>query len=83
MAVETKEEKSSFSMLEANRAAKEKAAFRGPQGFTPYAERVNGRIAMMGFFTGLVTEIVSGKTINEQMFIMFSPITNLVSSLLN
>lgn len=54
-----------------------------PQGFTSYAEKVNGRIAMMGFFIGLVTEIVSKDhvTIGQQMLIMFSPIVNLIHAL--
>ena len=50
------------------------AEFRGPQGWTPYAERVNGRMAQLGFVIGLVTEIVSGKPISEQILVMFSPL---------
>ena len=89
MALQTKEKQtqkqktSSFSRTEDNRRAKLAAEDRGPQGFTPYAERVNGRIAQMGFVIGLITELASGKTINEQILIMFSPLTNLVVSLLH
>ena len=50
------------------------AEFRGPQGWTPYAEKVNGRLAQLGFVIGLVTEIVSGKPISEQILVMFSPL---------
>lgn len=48
--------------------------YRGPQGWTPYAEKVNGRLAQFGFVIGLVTEIVSGKPISEQILLMFSPL---------
>ena len=50
------------------------AEYRGPQGWTPYAEKVNGRMAQLGFVIGLVTEIVSGKPISEQILVMFSPL---------
>ena len=50
------------------------AEYRGPQGWTPYAEKVNGRLAQLGFVIGLVTEIVSGKPISEQILVMFSPL---------
>lgn len=63
------------------RRAKKGAEYRGPQGFTPYAERVNGRIAQLGFAIGLVTEIVSGKPIGEQILIMFSPLVHAASEL--
>lgn len=72
-----------FNRFEEDRAAKIESEYRGPQGFTPYAERVNGRMAMIGFFIGLVTEIFSGKPIGEQMLIMFSPLTNTVAALLH
>ena len=54
--------------------ARRESEYRGPQGFTAYAEKVNGRMAQLGFVIGLVTEIASGKTIGEQMEIMFSPL---------
>lgn len=50
------------------------AEYRGPQGWTAYAEKVNGRMAQLGFVIGLVTEIVSGKPIGEQILVMFSPL---------
>ena len=50
------------------------AEYRGPQGWTAYAEKVNGRLAQLGFVIGLVTEIVSGKPIGEQILVMFSPL---------
>eukprot|EP00178_Gracilaria_changii_P011050 TRINITY_DN3178_c0_g1_i1.p2 TRINITY_DN3178_c0_g1~~TRINITY_DN3178_c0_g1_i1.p2 ORF type:complete len:132 (-),score=23.68 TRINITY_DN3178_c0_g1_i1:81-476(-) len=85
MALETKEKpkvtQSPFRTLEANRAAKVDSAYRGLQGFTPYAEKVNGRLAQLGFVIALVTELVSGKGINEQILIMFSPLIHVVESL--
>ena len=48
--------------------------YRGPQGWTPYAEKVNGRMAQLGFVIGLVTEIASGKPIGDQILVMFSPL---------
>ena len=78
---DSKTKSPSFSRLEANKAAKEAAAYRGPQGFTPYAEKVNGRLAQMGFVIGLITEIVSGKPMGEQMLIMFGPLTHALQSL--
>lgn len=83
MAVEAPEKPktSSFSRLEANRSAKIDSEYRGPQGFTPYAEKVNGRLAQLGFVIGLVTEIVSGKPIGQQMLIMFSPLTHALTAL--
>eukprot|EP00178_Gracilaria_changii_P001948 TRINITY_DN1284_c0_g2_i1.p4 TRINITY_DN1284_c0_g2~~TRINITY_DN1284_c0_g2_i1.p4 ORF type:complete len:127 (+),score=18.19 TRINITY_DN1284_c0_g2_i1:646-1026(+) len=84
MALETKDKtdtaQSPFRSLEANRAAKAESEYRGPQGFTPYAEKVNGRLAQLGFVIGLVTEIVSGKGINEQILIMFSPLVHLLQN---
>lgn len=73
---------SNFSRLESSRAAKLDSEYRGPQGFTPYAEKVNGRVAQMGFVIGLITEIVSGKPIGQQMLIMFSPLTHALQSVL-
>ncbi|PXF42753.1 hypothetical protein BWQ96_01907 [Gracilariopsis chorda] len=81
MALGTKspdKEKSTFTSIEDNRVAKLESEYRGPQGFTPYAEKVNGRLAQMGFLIGLITEIITGKGINEQILIMFSPLTRLL-----
>mmetsp|Transcript_11733 Transcript_11733/g.28615 ORF Transcript_11733/g.28615 Transcript_11733/m.28615 type:complete len:116 (+) Transcript_11733:423-770(+) len=47
------------SIQEENRKAKEAAEYRGPQGFTSYSEKVNGRMAMIGFVVGLMTEIIN------------------------
>ncbi|PXF40514.1 hypothetical protein BWQ96_09795 [Gracilariopsis chorda] len=70
--------KSTFTSIEDNRAARLDSEYRGPQGFTPYAEKVNGRLAQMGFLIALITEIITGKGINEQILIMFSPLTRLL-----
>ena len=72
---------SRFNKTSANRKAKIDAEYRGPQGFTPYAEKVNGRLAQLGFVIGLITEIF-GKghpTIVQQIGIMGSPITHFFS----
>lgn len=58
MKSETGEKKESpYKKLEENVQAKKNAEYRGPQGFTPYAELVNGRLAMIGFFTMIVAEL--------------------------
>lgn len=69
-----------FKTLDKNRSAKYKSAYRGPQGFTPYAETINGRAAAMGFVIGLVVEIVTGKTMGQQIMFIFSPVTNIVEN---
>lgn len=71
-----------FKTIEENRTAKAASEYRGPQGFTPYAEKVNGRLAQLGFVIGLVTEILTGKGMAQQMLIMFSPLTHAVENLL-
>jgi hypothetical protein len=67
-----------FSRTEQNRLAKLSAEDPSSQaGFTMYAEKVNGRLAQMGFVIGLATEILSKDhvTIADQILIMFSPLT--------
>ena len=59
-----------------NAKVRRDSEYRGPQGFTAYAEKVNGRMAMFGFALGLITEIATGKTIGDQMLIMFSPLVH-------
>lgn len=39
-------------------------------GFTMAAENLNGRLAMLGFAIGLLTELISGKGILEQLGLM-------------
>ena len=53
----------------------------GPQGFTAYSELINGRLAQLGFVIGLVTEIVSGKPMGEQIVTLFSPVVQLANEL--
>lgn len=64
-----------------NARARRESAYTGPQGWTPYAEKVNGRLAQLGFVIGLVTEIASGKPIGTQILIMFSPFIHLVQAI--
>lgn len=39
-------------------------------GFTSFAENLNGRLAMLGFVIGIVTEIMTGKGILAQLGLM-------------
>ncbi|MGB5593804.1 MAG: chlorophyll a/b-binding protein [Crocosphaera sp.] len=39
-------------------------------GFTSFAENWNGRLAMLGFVIGIVTEYVTGQGILSQLGIM-------------
>ncbi|KPQ35932.1 MAG: Chlorophyll A-B binding protein [Phormidesmis priestleyi Ana] len=39
-------------------------------GFTEFAETWNGRLAMIGFVAAIVTEMLSGKGILEQLGLM-------------
>lgn len=74
--IETKEQAVTPS-VEADRSSKTSSLSNGPQGFTPYAERINGRAAQIGFFSALVIEIVTGKSIVDQILSILSPITNI------
>uniref|UniRef100_A0A7S1TKM3 Uncharacterized protein n=1 Tax=Erythrolobus australicus TaxID=1077150 RepID=A0A7S1TKM3_9RHOD len=55
-------EDTKFETIESNNlkkaAASDSAPLR-PQGFTPYAEIINGRFAMLGFTLALLTEAIS------------------------
>ena len=39
-------------------------------GFTPFAETLHGRLAMLGILIGLLTELITGKSILSQLGIM-------------
>ena len=39
-------------------------------GFTAFAENWNGRLAMLGFLIGLLTELMTGKGILAQLGLM-------------
>ncbi|MFE4107437.1 chlorophyll a/b-binding protein [Almyronema epifaneia] len=39
-------------------------------GFTPAAERLNGRLAMLGFVTAVVIELVSGEGVLQFLGIL-------------
>lgn len=49
--------------------------------FTVDREMLNGRIAMMGFLVGVITEVVNPAHPGfiEQLKLMFAPISNLIS----
>lgn len=64
-----------FNKIEQDRRARLDAVDTDPQGFTDYAEKVNGRLAMMFFVIGFLTEIASGKTMADQILILGSPLT--------
>ncbi len=51
--------------------------FVGPQGWTPFAERLNGRLAQLGFVLALVTEAISGHTLGEQIMFFIAPFLDL------
>jgi hypothetical protein len=42
----------------------------GKIGFTEFAETWNGRLAMIGFVAAIVTELVTGKGVLEQIGLM-------------
>lgn len=42
----------------------------GKFGFTNFAETWNGRLAMLGFLIGILTELIAGKGILSQLGIM-------------
>jgi hypothetical protein len=68
-----------FNKSAEDREAKKNSIVQQPRGFTPYAEKVNGRIAQLAFVTGLVTEIFSRDhlSMGQQILYMFSPVTKL------
>lgn len=74
--IESKE-KAVTPSVQADRSSKSSSLSSGPQGFTPYAERINGRAAQIGFFSALVIELVTGKSIVDQILFILSPITNI------
>jgi hypothetical protein len=39
-------------------------------GFTNFAENLNGRLAMLGFTIGILTELMTGKGILSQLGLM-------------
>ncbi|ACK64927.1 CAB/ELIP/HLIP family protein [Rippkaea orientalis PCC 8801] len=39
-------------------------------GFTSFAENWNGRLAMLGFIIGILTELMTGKGILSQLGLM-------------
>lgn len=39
-------------------------------GFTEYAEKINGRAAMIGFIIGVATELITGQGILSQLGLM-------------
>lgn len=53
--------------------------FIGPQGWTPFAERLNGRLAQLGFVLALVTEAISGHTLGEQVMFFIAPFLDLAT----
>mmetsp|Transcript_19603 Transcript_19603/g.19699 ORF Transcript_19603/g.19699 Transcript_19603/m.19699 type:complete len:126 (+) Transcript_19603:3-380(+) len=70
------EENTKFESIESNKAALNEAIEEADgqlQGFTPYSEMVNGRMAMIGFTLALVTEIIapSHPSLITQLFTMF------------
>lgn len=81
---EAKEDRK-FNKVAKDHLAKAESEYRGVQGFTPYAEIVNGRLAQFGFALGLITELF-GKghpTIGQQILIMFSPLTKVVTAVVS
>ena len=42
----------------------------GKIGFTEFAETWNGRLAMIGFVSALITELVTGKGVLAQLGLM-------------
>jgi hypothetical protein len=52
-----------------------------PEGFTPFAEKLNGRMAMMGFFLAIATEIINPNHpgIIQQVSVVKDAITYIIS----
>ena len=70
-----------FNTIEEDRLARIESEYNGPQGFTPFSELVNGRLAQLAFVVGLVTELVSGKPMGEQIGLLLSPVAHLATTL--
>ncbi len=72
-----------YNRVARDREAMQDAIVEQPKGFTKYAELVNGRVAMIFFIVGLITEIFSKDhlTMTDQLLLLFSPLTNLITSL--
>mmetsp|Transcript_7121 Transcript_7121/g.15221 ORF Transcript_7121/g.15221 Transcript_7121/m.15221 type:complete len:117 (-) Transcript_7121:86-436(-) len=72
-------ERTTFASIEENKRIKQDAEETGPQGFTAYSEKVNGRLAMIGFTLALVTEAIapSHPSLIKQLFTLF-PIDKLL-----
>lgn len=58
----------------------EERALFDPRGFTPEAELLNGRLALIGLAVALLIEIATGKTVIEQAADLFKPFSHILSS---
>jgi len=61
------DENRKFNKTGRDAEAKIEAQSNRPQGWTRFSEVVNGRGAMVGFASGLVVEILTGRSIYEQV----------------
>jgi hypothetical protein len=41
--------------------------YEAKKGFTPFAEKLNGRLAMLGIVIGIGTELITGQGILSQV----------------
>mmetsp|Transcript_12101 Transcript_12101/g.32577 ORF Transcript_12101/g.32577 Transcript_12101/m.32577 type:complete len:116 (+) Transcript_12101:31-378(+) len=66
-------ERSAFSVVEENRRIMREAEEVRDKGFTAYAEKVNGRMAMIGFTLALLTEAIAPThpSLVQQLFTLF------------